>query len=92
MYKLLTCNQDSSDLSLRFDESNQRQTEELTRKREAPEKGSFLPRNFIKDVFGNAEPQENGTYGSELKITINGKSDAFVKTPKLAPGLANEAA
>ena len=56
MYKLVTRSKDSSDLSVGFDDSDDRRKTGLINNKEAPNKGRFHLRIYLKDVLGYPEP------------------------------------
>ena len=60
MYKLLTSNQQTSQLMYRFEESQATRRQELTNNK--TEKGTFFVRIKLTDIFGFAD-QEKITYG-----------------------------
>ena len=85
MYKLITYSKDSDDLSLCFDRSRNRRTDEL-----APNKNikcKYHLRIMLKDVFGFAEHQEKDTYGLDYKLTLTRNKDDAVKDK--AEGIAD---
>ena len=59
MYKLLTSNRDSDDLSIGFDRNRGRRKNELPNNKNI--KGKYHIRIYLKDIFGFAEHQEKGT-------------------------------
>ena len=69
MYKLLTSSRGSDDLSIGFDRDRNRNQLELTKTKS--QKGKYHVRIYLKDVFGSAEYQENGTYGLGYKLTLS---------------------
>ena len=56
MYKILTSNRDSDDLSICFDRNRDKRKRELTNNKNV--KGKYHVRILIKDVFGFAEHQK----------------------------------
>ena len=73
MYKLLTSNKGSDDLSIGFDSSRDRRKQELTNKKNI--KGKYHLRIYLKHFFGFAENQETATYGLGYKLTMTRISD-----------------
>ena len=76
MYKLLTSSKDSDDLSIGFDCNRGRRKNELTNNKNI--KGNNHIRIYLKDIFGNAEHQEKGTYGLGYKLTLTRNTDNAV--------------
>ena len=76
MYKLLTSNKGSDDLSIGFDRSSARRREEMTNNKNV--KGKYHLRIMLKDVFGFAEHQEKATYGLGYKLTLTRNKDEVV--------------
>ena len=68
MYKLLTSSKGSDDLSIGFDRDRNRRQRVLTINK--TQKGKYHIRIYLKDVFGFAEYQDNGTYGLGYKLTL----------------------
>ena len=65
MYKLVSSGDNSNDLSIQFDGSNQRRKQKLTDKKTAPMKameGRLHSKSCLKDVFGFAEHQQDGIW------------------------------
>ena len=79
MYKLLTSNQQTSQLMYGFEESQATRRQELTNNK--TEKGTFFVRIKLKDLFGFAD-QEKITYGLGYSLTLkrNTNSDAIIRT------------
>ena len=75
MYKLLTSNKGSDDLSIGFDRSRDRRKQELTNNNI---KGKYHLRIYLKDIFGYAEYQQVGTYGLGYKLTMTRNTDNVV--------------
>ena len=75
MYKLLTSSKGSDDLSIGLDRERNRRQRELSNK---SQKGKYLVRIYLKDVFGFAEYQEKGTYGLGYKLSLTRNSDNAV--------------
>ena len=76
MYKLLTSSKDSGDLSIGVDRSRDKRKRQLTNNKNI--KGKCHIRNHLKDIFGFAEHQENGTYGLGYKLTLARNTDNAV--------------
>ena len=76
MYKLLTSSKGSDDLSIGFDRDRTRRRNELTNKKNI--KGKYHVRIYLKDIFGFAEYQEEGTYGLGYKLSMTRNSDNAV--------------
>ena len=76
MYKLVTSNKDSEDLSIGFDRSRDRRKRELTNNK--TKNGKSHIRSYLKDIFEFAEYQEKGTYGLGYKLTLTRKTDSAV--------------
>ena len=76
MYKLLSSNKGSDDLSNGFDRSRDRRKRELTNNKNI--KGKYHVRIFLKDIFGFPEHQERGIYGLGYKLTLTRKTDNAV--------------
>ena len=76
MYKLLTANKDSDDLSIGFDRNRDKRKHELTNNKNI--KGKYHIRIYLKDIFGFAEHQEKGTYGLGYKLTLTRNTDNAV--------------
>ena len=76
MYKLLTSSKGSDDLSIGFDRERNRRQRELSNNKS--QKGKYLVRIYLKDVFGFAEYQEKGTYGLGYKLSLTRNSDNAV--------------
>ena len=76
MYKLLTSCKDSDDLSIGFDRNRGRRKTELTNNKTI--KGKYHIRIYLKDFFGFAEHQEQGTYGLGYKLTLTRNTDDTV--------------
>ena len=68
MYKLLTSNQQTSQLMYGFEESQATRRQELTNNK--TEKGTFFVRIRLSDIFGFAD-QEKITYGLGYTLTLN---------------------
>ena len=76
MYKLLTSNKGSDDLSIGFDRSRDRRKQELTNNKNI--KGKYHLRIYLKDIFGYAEYQQLGTFGLGYKLTMTRNTDNAV--------------
>ena len=77
MYKPITSNKDSDDLSKRFDRSRNRRKDELTQNKNI--KGNYHLRILFRDTFGFAEHQEKATYGIGYKLALTrNKDDAVI--------------
>ena len=76
MYKLITSSKGSDDLSNGFGRDRGRRQRELTNNK--TQKGKYLVRIYLKDVFGFAEYQEKGTYGLGYKLTLTRNTDNAV--------------
>ena len=76
MYKLITSNRGSDDLSIAFDRDSGRRQRELTNNKS--QKGKYHVRIYLKDVFGFAEYQEEATYGLRYKLTLTRNTDNAV--------------
>ena len=76
MYKLLTSNKGSDDLSIGFDRSRDRRKQELTKNKNI--KGKYHIRIYLKDIFGYAEYQQVGTYRLGYKLTMTRNTDNAV--------------
>ena len=76
MYKLLTSNRGSDDLSIGFDRDRNRRQRELTNNK--TQKGKFHVRIYLKDVFGFGEYQDKGTYGLVYKLSLTRNTDNAV--------------
>ena len=76
MYKLLTSNKDSDDLSIGFDRSRNRRRDELAQNKNV--KGKYHLKIMLKDVLGFAECQEKATYGLGYKLTLTRNKDEAV--------------
>ena len=76
MYKLLSSSKGFDDLSIGFDRDRGRRQRELTNNK--TQKGKFHVRIYLKDVFGFAEYQEEGTYGLGYKLTLTRNTDNAV--------------
>ena len=72
MYKLLTSNQQTSQLMYGFEESQATRRLELTTNK--TEKGTFFVRIKLKDLFGFAD-QEKITYGLGYSLTLKRKNN-----------------
>ena len=55
IHRIVTSSRDSKDLSIGFDESNQRREQGSTKIKEAPIKSRAHPRKFLKGLFGYVE-------------------------------------
>ena len=75
MYKLLTSNRGSDDLSIGFDRDRNRKRE-LTNNKNI--KGKYHMRIYLKVIFGFAEHQEKVSYGLGYKLTLTRNSDNAV--------------
>ena len=73
MYKLLTSNRSTDDLSIGFDRYRNRRPRELTENKNM--KGKFHVRNMLKEAFGLAELQEKATFGLGYNLTITRNKD-----------------
>ena len=78
MYKLLTSNQQTSQLMYGFEESQATRRQELTNNK--TEKGTFFVRIKLKDFFGFAD-QEKITYGLGYTLTLkrNNNNDPIIR-------------
>ena len=78
MYKLLTSNQQTSQLMYGFEESQATRRQELTTNK--TEKGTFFVRIKLKDLFGFAD-QEKITYGLGYSLTLkrNNNNDPIIR-------------
>ena len=78
MYKLLTSNQQTSQLMHGFEESQATRTQELTNNK--TEKGTFFVRIRLSDTFGFAD-QEKVTYGLGYSLTLkrNNNNDPIIR-------------
>ena len=76
MYKLITSNKNSDDLSIGFDRSSAKRRGEMTNNKN--KKGKFHLRIMLKDVFGFAEYQEKATYGLGYKLNLTRIKDEAV--------------
>ena len=85
MYKLISNSRDSDDLSIGFHRGNEVCEKELTNIKST----EGIVKICLKDVFGSAEHQDNCSYGSVYKLTLQRNSDNHVLSHP--PG-ANDAA
>ena len=78
MYKLLTSNQQTSQLMYGFEESQATRRQELTNNK--TEKGTFFVRMKLTDIFGFAD-QEKITYGLGYSLTLkrNNNNDPIIR-------------
>ena len=76
MYKLLTSSKDGDDSSISFDCNRGRRKSELSNIKSI--KGKYHIRIYLKDIFGFAENQENGTHGLGYKLTLTRNTDNAV--------------
>ena len=78
MYKLLTSNQQTSQLMYGFEESQATRRQELTNNK--TEKGTFSVRIRLSDIFGFAD-QEKITYGLGYSLTLkrNNNNDPIIR-------------
>ena len=78
MYKLLTSNQQTSQLMYGFEESQATRRQELTNNK--TEKGTFFVRIKLTDIFGFAD-QEKTTYGLGYTLTLkrNNNNDPIIR-------------
>ena len=76
MYKLLTSNKGSDDLSLGFERGSGRRQRECTNNKNVNEK--YHVRIMLKDMIGFAEHQEKATFGLEYRLTLTRNSDNAV--------------
>ena len=78
MYKLLTSNQQTSQLMYGFEESQATRRQELTNNK--TEKGPFFVRIKLTDIFGFAD-QEKITYGLGYTLTLkrNNNNDPIIR-------------
>ena len=78
MYKLLTSNQQTSQLMYGFEESQATRRQELTNNK--TEKGTFFVRIKQKDLFGFAD-QEKKTFGLGYNLTLkrNNNNDPIIR-------------
>ena len=85
MYKLITSNKNSEDLSIGFDRSRNRRKDELALNKSV--KGKYHVEVMLKDNFGYAEHQKKATYGLGYKVNLRrNKNDAVIDK---AGGIAN---
>ena len=71
MYKLITSNRGSDDLSNGFDPSRDRRQRELTDNKKT--KGNYRPRIYLRDIFGFCRTPRNSDFWSRLQINIDKK-------------------
>ena len=78
IYKLLTSNQQTSQLMYGFEESQATRRQELTNNK--TEKGTFFVRIKLTDIFGFAD-QEKITYGLGYTLTLkrNNNNDSIIR-------------
>ena len=76
MYKLITSNKDSNDLSIGFDYSRNRRKDELALNKNI--KGKYHVKIMLKDVFGFPEHQQKATCGLGYKLTLTRNKDEAV--------------
>ena len=78
MYKLVTSNQQTSQLMYGFEESQATRRQELTNNK--TEKGTFFVRINLTDIFGFAD-QEKITYGLGYSLTLkrNNNNDPIIR-------------
>ena len=76
MHKLLSSSRDSDDLSIGCHRSNEIFERKLTNNKTT--KGNYHLRNFLQDVFGFAEHQDNCTYCLGYKLTLQRNGDTHV--------------
>ena len=76
MYTLITSARDTDDLSICFDRSRHKRQRELTNNR--TQKGKFLLRIFLGDVFSFAEHQDKSTFGLGYNLTLTRYTDSVV--------------
>ena len=76
MYKLITPNKSSDDLSIGFDRSRGRRGDELTNNKNV--KGKHRFRFILKDVVGFVDCQEKPSYGLGYKLTLTRNKDVAV--------------
>ena len=79
MYKLLTSNQQTSQLMYGFEESQATRRQELTNNK--TEKGTFFVRIKLTDIFGFDFDQEKITYGLGYTLTLkrNNNNDSIIR-------------
>ena len=76
LYKLLTSNKDSDDLSIGFSRSRDERKCDMTDNKII--KGKNHIRIYLKVFFGSAEHQEKGTYGLRYKLSLTRNTDNAV--------------
>ena len=76
MYKLLTSNRGTDDISIGFHRYRGRTQQELTNNKNITSK--YHVRNMLKDIFNFAEHQENAFYGLGLKLRITRNKSEIV--------------
>ena len=88
MHKLISSSRDSDVLSIGFHRSIEARERELSNKKST--KGNYHVRNYLKDIFGFAEHEDNCTYGLGYKLTLQRNSDHHVvKHPAQVNDAAN---
>ena len=73
IYKVITSNKDSDDLSIGFDRDRGRRKKELTNNKNI--KGKYHTRIYLKNIFGYAEHQEKATYGLGYRLILTRNTD-----------------
>ena len=73
MYKRISSDKDSDDLSFGVDRDRNIRRNELTQNKNI--KGRYHVRIMLKDIFGFADHQEKATYGPVYKLTLTRKKD-----------------
>ena len=68
MYKLLTSANDTNDLSIRFDRNRERRQRELTNNKN--QKGKYLLRTKLRDIFGFAEHKQKAIFALGYKQAL----------------------
>ena len=76
MYKLVTSDRASDDLSSGSDRSRDTRQRVLTNNEN--QKGKYHVRIYLKCIFGTAEHQEKATYGLVYKLTLTRNTDNTV--------------
>ena len=76
IYKLISSAKDSNDLSIGFDHSRNRRTDELTANKSV--KGKNHLKILLEDVFGYAECQEKATHSLGYQLALTRNKDSAV--------------
>ena len=87
MYKFITRNTDSDDLSFDFQRNNEAQEIKWLVIKQLKE--IIMLKKFLKDVFGLTEHQDKCTHGVTYKLTLQRNSDNHLLSH---PAVANDAA